>query len=164
MKFSFVFSSIVLFIIFFSACQNNKENSVDKKSELSASTKKPSIEIIDPWIRPAAAEANTALFFIIQNNSDTDDTLLYAASEIARKVELHETYKAENNMMGMRHINYVAIPKNDTVIFKPRDLHVMLMKLYDDLSIGDTGTIVLTFKNAGNISINAIVRDMPIMK
>lgn len=62
--------------------------------------------------------------------------------------------------MGMRHVDYVVIADGDTVVFKPRDLHVMLMKLNNDVLIGDTGTVALMFKNAGNIEVKGVVKGM----
>lgn len=123
---------------------------------------KSKIQIHDPWIRPAAEGANTALFFVVENNSDQPDTLLSARSPLSELVEVHEMFKKED-MMGMREVEFVAIPPNSKVEFKPRDLHVMLIKMKKDLKIGDQGEAVLVFKKAGEIKVKATVRDMPKM-
>jgi len=141
----------------FGACQNKEEAKTEAPVE---NVKSEMVEVIDPWIRPSASGTNTALFFRVYNNTGKADTLFGAASEMAKKVEVHETYLKEGDMMGMRHIEYVVIPDGDTVIFKPRDLHVMLMKLNNDVLIGDTGAVSLMFKNAGDIEIKGVVRGM----
>lgn len=121
------------------------------------------IQIRDAWIRVGAQGSNTALFFEVANNSDKPDTLLNAESNLAEVVEVHETFKRENDMMGMRKVNFVVIPPKSVIKFKPRDLHVMLIKLKKDLKLNQKGEATLVFKKAGRIKVEAIVRDMPRM-
>lgn len=121
------------------------------------------IEIKDAWIRASAQGSNTALFFEVMNNSNKPDTLFSAESKIAEVVEIHETYKRENDMMGMRRVNFVVIPPKSAVKFQPRDLHVMLIELKNDLRINDNCEVVLKFKNAGKVKIDAVARDMQMM-
>lgn len=122
------------------------------------------ITIRDAWIRPAAAKSNSALFFEVVNNSSSPDTLLVAKSNLSEMVELHETFKKENDMMGMREVHKVVIPAKSTVIFKPRSLHIMLIGLLKDIRFGEQHEITLVFKSAGTIKVKALVRDMPKMK
>ncbi|MBA4407663.1 hypothetical protein C0389_10340 [bacterium] len=122
------------------------------------------ITIRDVWIRPAAAEANTALFFEVVNNSSLPDTLLSATGKISELVEVHETYKKENDVMSMREVQKVVVPPHSIVKFKPRGLHVMIIGLLKDIRLGEKHEITLEFKNAGRIKVKAVVRDMPAMK
>jgi periplasmic copper chaperone A len=124
---------------------------------------KSPITINDPWIRPAAKDANSALFFEAVNNGTKTDSLLSAEFKYSEKVEVHETYKKSADVMGMRAVKGVAIPAKTAVKFKPRDLHIMLLRLSRDVKIGEKYDLVLQFKNAGKIKINAAVRDMPKM-
>jgi hypothetical protein len=124
---------------------------------------KSKIQINDPWIRVSAEGSNTALFFEVVNNSDKPDTLLAAESDLSEVVEVHETFKQENDMMGMRRVKFVVIPPKSSVKFKPRELHVMLIKLKKDLKENDKGEAVLIFKNAGRIKFSAVVRNLPRM-
>lgn len=126
-------------------------------------TQATKIEVKDAWIRTSAQGSNSALFFEVVNNSDNPDTLLSAESNLAEVVEVHETFKRENDMMGMRKVNFVVIPPKSTVKFKPRDLHVMLIKLKKDLKQNEKGDATLLFKGAGKIKLNAVVRDMQMM-
>lgn len=122
------------------------------------------ITIQDAWIRPAAANANSAIFFEILNKSGIADTLLSAQSNLAEIVELHETYKKENDMMGMREVHKVVIPANGIVKFKPLGLHAMLIGVLKDIRLGEHHEVALVFKSAGAIKVKAVVRDMPKMK
>lgn len=125
---------------------------------------KPQLSVNDPWIRPAAQGANSAFFFQLENKGDKADTLIAVKFAHSEVVELHETFKKENDMMGMRAVKSVAIPPKGTVVFKPRDLHIMLIGLTKDVKLGETYELKLVFKKAGEIKTKAVVRDMPKMK
>ena len=103
---------------------------------------------------------NTAAFFYIVNNTEELDTLYDVSSELALLTQVHETYTMEDDKMGMRHIKFIEIPQHSKIEFKPHGLHVMLMKLKNDLKIGDTGDLILHFKKAGDIKFSAVVKDM----
>lgn len=122
---------------------------------------KSQLSINDPWIRPAAQGANSAFFFQLENKGDKPDTLIAVKFAHSEVVELHETFKKENDMMGMRAVKSVVVPARGTVVFKPRDLHIMLIGLTKDVKLGDTYELKLVLKNAGEIKTKAIVRDMP---
>lgn len=119
-----------------------------------------SLSIKNAWMRTSAQGSNSALFFEIVNNSEKPDTLLSAESNMAEVVEVHETFKRENDMVGMRKVSSVVIPPKSIVKFKPRDLHVMLIKLKRDLKLNEEGETTLIFKKAGKIKVEAVVRDM----
>lgn len=122
------------------------------------------IKIKDPWMRVGAQGQATGLFFKIENNSDKADTLYKVEFEPAGKVEIHETYDAGNDMMGMREVKFIVIPAKSTFELKPGAHHVMLMKLKRDIVKGYEGTVTLYFKQAGKINIKAEAKDMMKMK
>lgn len=130
----------------------------------SQTANKTQLSINDPWIRPAAQGANSAFFFQLENKGDKADTLIAVKFAHSEVVELHETFKKENDMMGMRAVKFVAVPAKGTVVFKPRDLHIMLIGLTKDVKIGDSYELKLVFKKSGEIKTKAVVRDMPKMK
>jgi periplasmic copper chaperone A len=122
------------------------------------------IKIIDPWMRVGAEGKATGLFFKIENNSDKADTLYKAEFDLAGKVEIHETYDAGNDMMGMREVEMIVIPAKSTFELKPGSYHVMLMKLKQDIKKGDEGKITLFFMQAGEIKIKAKAKEMMMKK
>jgi periplasmic copper chaperone A len=122
------------------------------------------IKIIDPWMRVGAEGKATGLFFKIENNSDKADTLYKAEFDLAGKVEIHETYDAGNDMMGMREVEMIVIPAKSTFELKPGSYHVMLMKLKQDIKKGDEGEITLFFMQAGEIKIKAKAKEMMMKK
>lgn len=118
------------------------------------------IKIINPWMRVGAQGQATGLFFKIQNNSAKADTLYKVEFEPAGLVQIHETYDAGNDMMGMREIGKVVIPAKSTFELKPGSYHVMLMKLKQDIKKGYVGEFKLYFKQAGIIKIKAEAKEM----
>ena len=119
------------------------------------------IKIKKAWLRPAARDMNSALFFEIVNNGDKPDTLIEAQSKIAGDVMIHESYSKGNDMMGMRMLKFVAVPPHALVKFKPKGLHVMIMDLNEELKIGQTKEFTLVFRKAGKVKVKAAVRDVP---
>jgi len=118
------------------------------------------VKIVDPWMRVGAQGQTTALFFKIENNSDKADTLYKVEFEPAGLVQIHETYDAGNDMMGMREVGKIVIPAKSTVELKPGSYHVMLMKLKKDIKKGFVGDVTLYFKQAGKIMIKAEAKEM----
>ncbi len=72
---------------------------------------------------------------------------------------MHITMVDANNVMSMHPQATVDIPAGGTVEFKPGGLHVMLIGLKQDLKAGDTYTLTLQFRNAGDVPVTVMVRD-----
>jgi copper(I)-binding protein len=119
------------------------------------------LKIQNAWARPAVKNANSALYFVVENNGSKTDTLLGAQSKVAEEVEIHESFKKDNDRMGMRPAGKLAINPKSEFEFKPGGFHVMLLGVLKDLKIGDKIEAVLLFKYAGKIKVKANVRDMP---
>ena len=118
------------------------------------------LKIKDQWMRVAAKGQTTALFFSIENNSDKADTLYKVEFAPAGNVEIHETYDAGNDMMGMREVGQIVIPSKSTFELKPGAHHVMLMKLKQDIKKGYVGDVTLYLRQAGKITIKAEAKEM----
>ena len=115
------------------------------------------IKINDPWMRPSFEKMTTALYFVIENNGVKADTLFKVASDLAGKIEIHETY-SQDDMMGMRKVDSLVIKGKSSFELKPGAYHIMLMKLKKDINDGDKAEFVLHFKQAGEIKITAIAK------
>lgn len=112
------------------------------------------IKIKDAWMRPSSEKMATALYFTIENTGETADTLFQVDSDLAEKVEIHETY-SEGDMMGMRKTEMIVIESGKSFDLKPGAHHIMLMKLKRDINDGDEGEFVLHFRQAGKMNITA---------
>ena len=114
------------------------------------------LQVNDVWARPGLAGGNSAVFFVI-DNPGTEDLLLSASSDVAGAVELHKTIMEDGNVKMVHQMN-VPVPTGETV-FKPGDLHVMLIGLNGDMNPGDAFTLMLNFENAGEKTLNVVVRE-----
>jgi copper(I)-binding protein len=140
------------------------------------------ISITDPWARPALAGGNSAVYFVIENGSGSDDVLVSASTDSAAVVELHDVVMVEvsggdDEMSGneesgggmagegemgggamqmVRQAN-VPVPAGGQVIFQPGSFHVMLIGLTDDLMEGESLTLKLVFEQAGEITLTVPV-------
>jgi copper(I)-binding protein len=112
------------------------------------------MKIKDTWLRPSSEKMSSALYFTIENSGETADTLFKVDSDIAERVEIHETY-TEGEMMGMRKVEMIVIAGKSSFELKPGAQHIMLMKLKKDVKEGDEANFILHFKRAGEISITA---------
>ncbi|MCF8262136.1 MAG: copper chaperone PCu(A)C [Melioribacteraceae bacterium] len=146
-------SAIILILMVFTACQKSEDGPAKKSAET-----KSTIEINSPWIRAAAKNMNTALFFEIANNTENEIALVKVESEISKVVEVHETFEKGEDMMGMRQVDEVTIPANGSRLFKPMSFHVMLIGLNQDVKEGETYSANLFFDNGSQIAISAPVK------
>lgn len=155
-----VLTLIFITVLFISACQENKQSEeikdVEEKETFSL-IEQPFI-ISSPFMRAGAKNRNSAAFMKITNNMNVNDTLFSVNSDLAKVTEIHETYEAENDMMGMRKIDFLVIPKNSVVYLKPGSFHIMLIGLEKDLVKGDSGKITLEFKNSGKVELPLTVK------
>lgn len=146
-----LFLFISLFSILFFACQPDEQSSHQIEGE--------GIEIEGAWARPGSEGRTSAAYFLVTNFEEEADTLLSIHSNVAQLVEVHESYRQDNHMVGMREAGNVEIPGNSTVKFEQGGLHVMLMQLTRSLSDGDSFELTLNFAKHGNISL-----DIPVKK
>lgn len=109
-------------------------------------------EVVEKRVRPAASGGTSAAYFSYSNNLDKPDTLLSVNSVVARETQVHESYEAEDGMVGMREQREVIIPAGESVVFKQGGLHVMMMDLREDLNAGDSVLVELELKLAGKVS------------
>jgi len=112
------------------------------------------IVIKDQWIRPGAEKMATALYFTLENNGSVADTLYAVETDIAMMVQIHETY-SNGDVMGMREIGKIIIEPESSVKLEPGGMHIMVMRLKEDIKIGDKIDFTLYFRNADKISITA---------
>lgn len=115
------------------------------------------IKINDAWVRPGLAQMGTALYFEIENTGDSADTLYKVESDIAGRIELHETYTA-GDVMGMKEVENIIVEPGSFFKLKPGAHHIMVMKLKKDINKGDEVKFSLFFTNAGKIEITSVCK------
>jgi periplasmic copper chaperone A len=114
------------------------------------------IRIEDPYARVSSASAKSgAAFMVIQNTGATDDRLIAAQSDVAKKTELHTHKQDANGVMQMMHVEEgFAVPAGGMHMLARGGDHVMLMGLNQSLAHGDVVSVTLTFEQAGDVTVD----------
>ena len=87
--------------------------------------------------REGIKDKNTAIYFSINNKSEKDIVILGGkTTEELGKIELHEVIK-EDGVAKMRSIDKIVVPAASQVVFKPGDLHFMILGLTKKLENGN---------------------------
>ena len=113
-----------------------------------------------PMASPVAGMSDTgtgAAYLSITNHGDSDDRLVAAESDVAQVVEIHDMV-VENEVMSMVHLeDGLPIPAGETVVLEPMSLHLMLISLNESIMPGTSFEITLTFEQAGELTVTAVV-------
>ncbi len=114
-----------------------------------------SITITDPYIRSSTPTSPSGgAFMVIMNHGDTQDRLIGARSDIAKKVEIHTHIEGADGVMKMTKVE-------DGIVLEPGEMHslkrggdhVMFMGLTQELKQGDTVSVTLIFEKAGEVTV-----------
>jgi copper(I)-binding protein len=116
------------------------------------------ITVSDAWARPAMQGDIGAVYFLLQNHSASVDELTGISSDVAETVEMHES-KMEGDVMKMQQISYLPIEGQASIKFEPGGYHVMLIRLKQELKVGDEIEISLHFKENEDITITVPVQE-----
>ncbi|HLF90522.1 MAG TPA: copper chaperone PCu(A)C [Anaerolineales bacterium] len=127
------------------------------------------LTVKDAWARPTLAGNNSAVYFVIDNPTGENDTLLNVTTNAAGVAEMHMTMavEGEHDMEGMPQGEVmtmvkqenVPIPSRGEVAFAPGGLHVMLVGVNSDLAVGDTIELTLTLEKAGTMTLQVPVEE-----
>ncbi len=111
--------------------------------------------IKDSYVRSSTPNSPTgAAFFVLMNNTDSDDRLIGAASDVAERVEMHSHTEDANGVMRMGEIDGgVPVAAGDMHAFARGGDHVMFMGLTAPLVQGEQIAVTLTFEKAGDVQV-----------
>ncbi len=123
---------------------------------MSACTPKEGIEVRDAWMNPVSRGNNGAVYLVIHNYNETDDTVIGASSALADVVELHRSTMV-NDVVQMQLLESVPLPAGETVEFTPGNLHITLNNLKQALQIGETFNVTLHFQNSADVTVSVEV-------
>tara|TARA_R110002072_G_scaffold140765_8_gene285227 strand:+ start:17304 stop:17735 length:432 start_codon:yes stop_codon:yes gene_type:complete len=115
------------------------------------------VNVTDAWVRllPPMSKM-TAAYMNIQ--SDQEDRLIAAGSDIAKFIEIHHS-KMENGVMSMRQVDGLDLPQDTLVELKPQSYHFMVMGLVKPLHESESYLFTLEFEKAGKVDIQVPVRN-----
>lgn len=103
--------------------------------------------ISDAWVRATPpGKMMTAGYASLENVSKDVITITGVSAEIAGHTSLHET-RIERDRSTMRPVAKLSIEAGERVSLKPGGLHIMLMKLSEPLTDGQSIDICLELEN-----------------
>jgi len=104
----------------------------------------PTFTVDAPQVRALIpGRDTTAGYFILTNNSTGTVTLAGAESELARAIEMHESY-TDGDFVRMRPLKNVALGPGETITFAPGGKHLMI---FGTREVPETFPITLIFSN-----------------
>jgi copper(I)-binding protein len=105
------------------------------------------ISVSDAWAR-ATMPGQKVSGAYMQIQSDTDARLVGASSPAVPRVEVHEM-KMDGDVMRMREVTAIDLPKGKTVSLEPGGFHIMLMNLPKPIAVGEVIPLILTVESGG---------------
>lgn len=115
------------------------------------------IEAQNAWSRATAPSAQAGAMFVeLVNNGGSADLLVGAKSDVAEQAQLH-THLMDNGIMRMRRVEAFEIAPGSPTVLQPGGHHIMLIGLKRQLVEGETIPVTLTFRDAGEIEVQAVV-------
>ena len=110
------------------------------------------IDIGHPYARATVAGQPAGGGYLTLQNAGADDRLLSASADVAKSVELH-SMSMEGDVMKMRQVEAIDLPKGKLVELKPGGLHIMFIGLKAPLKAGDSFPMTLKFEKAGEVTV-----------
>lgn len=136
--------------VLFSGCgsESNSPNESDSTNEVVLGK----IAIDNAWARPGSEQGKSAVYLRISNGTASTDTLHSFSSDAAESVELHESIKNDDGTSSMQPAGKQVIASGKKLRLQPGGLHLMLINLKRNITVGDTLQISLEFAHAGTVT------------
>lgn len=119
------------------------------------------ISVTDAWAR-ATVPGQPVSGAYMQLQSDADARLVGASSPLVPRVEVHEM-RMEGDVMRMREVKAIELPKGKTVALEPGGFHIMLMNLKKPIAAGEVIPLTLVVESGGKqqtVEVKATARAM----
>lgn len=105
------------------------------------------VRVTDAWVRATVAGQKVSGAYM-KIRSDTDAKLVGVTSAAISRVEIHEM-KMDGDVMRMREIKFIDLPKGKPVSLEPGGYHIMLMNLKQPIVAGESVPLTLTIESGG---------------
>jgi len=119
------------------------------------------INVSEAWAR-ATMPGQPVSGAYMQIRSDADARLVGVSSPAVPRVEVHEM-KMDGDVMRMREVKAIELPKGKTVSLQPGGFHIMLMNLQKPIAAGDVIPLTLVVESGGKrqtVEVRAEARAM----
>lgn len=105
------------------------------------------ISVTETWARTTVPGQKVSGGYF-QITSDADARLVKASSTAVPRVEMHEM-SMDGDVMRMREVKAIDLPKGMTVSLEPGGFHLMLMNLKKPIAAGDMIPVTLVVESGG---------------
>jgi periplasmic copper chaperone A len=105
------------------------------------------VTVSDAWAR-ATKPGQPVSAAYMQIKSDADAKLIGVSSPAVPRVEVHEM-KMDGDVMQMREVKALELPKGKAVALEPGGFHIMLMNLNKPIAAGDLIPLTLVVESGG---------------
>lgn len=126
-------------------------------SVYAADAKVGNLSIDDVWARTGQPGQVSAAYFEIKNKGAADK-IVSANCDCAKATELHNV-KMIDGAMKMYQVQAMDIPADGELKLKPGSYHIMLIGLNRPLVAGEMLPIKVKFEKAGEVTLQAKVKD-----
>jgi copper(I)-binding protein len=109
-----------------------------------------SVEVLQPWSRPAVAGTAGIGYMVLENKGSRPDALVKVESPLAARVEMHSSAMA-GGVMSMQKQEQVSVPAGGRTVFGPGAYHLMLIGLTRTLIPGDKVPATLSFASGAKV-------------
>ena len=127
----------------------------------SLSARAANLSVTDAWVR-ATVPGQPVSGAYLRIQSDADARMVGVSSLAVPRVEIHEM-KMDGDVMRMRELKAIDLPKGKTVSLEPGGYHLMLMKLKKPIAAGDMIPLTLVVESGGKqqtVEVKAEARAM----
>jgi copper(I)-binding protein len=117
------------------------------------------VTVSNAWVRATVPGQEVAGAFM-DIRSDANARLVSASSTVIPRVELH-AMKMDGDVMRMREVKAIELPKDTTVSLKPGGYHIMLMNLKKPIAAGDKIPLTLVIETQGKrekVQVEAVAK------
>lgn len=106
------------------------------------------VSVQDAWARATSPQATTGAVYL-GITSKGGDKLVGVSTPLAGKAEIHQTYRKEGGVMGMRQVADVPLSASGPTVLAPGGFHIMLLELKGRLVKGQSFPMTLSFASGG---------------
>jgi periplasmic copper chaperone A len=122
------------------------------------------IVVEQPFARATPKGAKTgAAYMTLMNNGVSADRLMGARTPLADTVQFHKETE-DNGVSRMREVRSVDLEPGAKIVFKPGEMHMMIVGLKQPLVQGQTFPLALQFEKAGNIEVTVPIQGIGAMQ
>ncbi|MEX1165037.1 MAG: copper chaperone PCu(A)C [Nitriliruptor sp.] len=119
----------------------------------------PDLDVVGTPQVAAPVAGSSQVAVTVANDGDGDDVLVGAGTDAALAAEIHRTTVADGAAV-MEVLEEVPIPAGEQLVFRPGELHLMLVVPDETVREGGTLRLVLEFERSGDVVVDATVVDL----